>query len=347
MSTIRSAFSFSKDAECGGWATFTDESASSQGITGWAWNFGDGHNSTLQDPAHHYSNAGTYKVELQVTDSAGRTAKSTVLVQVAARDECAPLVSDSYADSCASCIAPEIDDKAIDREPVRPAVGAPIAQEKSSIYWALGAGAIAGILGLFMRYRAAFVYAIVYLFTRLKENKLLDHPIRAQIHALVKAQPGIHLRAITRSVARDVGVVRHHLEALQRAELIQCHHADGHARYFVATIADPRMKKALATLGSPVTRQIWETICSNPGATISAVANMTAMRYGLVRAHVKKLRQGQLVMATRQHKSVHLRPSAASLAIMHSSRAAPFTPESTNHQAAPSRHDQGDSALGT
>ena len=45
-------------------------------ITSWAWNFGDGNVSTLQNPQHVYDTVGTFEVSLSVT-SAGGTATET------------------------------------------------------------------------------------------------------------------------------------------------------------------------------------------------------------------------------------------------------------------------------
>jgi gliding motility-associated-like protein len=43
----------------------------STGAVGWAWNFGDGSTSTLQNPVHTYTNYGSYSVSLVVTNSFG------------------------------------------------------------------------------------------------------------------------------------------------------------------------------------------------------------------------------------------------------------------------------------
>jgi PKD repeat protein len=49
--------------------SFTDTSFG--GPTSWLWNFGDSSSSTLQNPVHTYSTAGTYTVTLQVTNAYG------------------------------------------------------------------------------------------------------------------------------------------------------------------------------------------------------------------------------------------------------------------------------------
>lgn len=50
---------------------FTDTSTNTTPISSWLWNFGDGINSTLQNPLHTYSNAGTYNVSLYILNSLG------------------------------------------------------------------------------------------------------------------------------------------------------------------------------------------------------------------------------------------------------------------------------------
>lgn len=45
----------------------------STGGTSYSWDFGDGNNSTDQNPSHSYTSAGTYTVVLTVTNAAGCT----------------------------------------------------------------------------------------------------------------------------------------------------------------------------------------------------------------------------------------------------------------------------------
>lgn len=55
-------------------ASFTDNSNTYGGISSWAWNFGDGKFSTLQDPNNTYVFAGTYTLNFSIVDEFGCTA---------------------------------------------------------------------------------------------------------------------------------------------------------------------------------------------------------------------------------------------------------------------------------
>src|SRR5205823_3706220 len=65
--------------------TFTDGSSDPDGsVVAWSWRFGDNGTSSSRNPSHTYSAAGTYTVELTVTDDKGATGSSTQAVTVTA-----------------------------------------------------------------------------------------------------------------------------------------------------------------------------------------------------------------------------------------------------------------------
>ena len=72
---------------------FTDASYDTDGsVVAWLWDFGDGHNSTLQNPTHIYSDDGIYTVKLTVTDDDGSS--TSVSKDIKVRN--APPTADFY-----------------------------------------------------------------------------------------------------------------------------------------------------------------------------------------------------------------------------------------------------------
>lgn len=69
---------------------FTDRSDDSNGpVVAWNWNFGDGSSASDAEPRHVYAMAGSYTVELTVTDSDGGEATATAEVVVPIAGGCA------------------------------------------------------------------------------------------------------------------------------------------------------------------------------------------------------------------------------------------------------------------
>jgi len=59
-------------------ASFSDASTDDKGVVSYAWNFGDGANSSSQNPTHSYTADGSYTVNLTVSDAEGESdVKST------------------------------------------------------------------------------------------------------------------------------------------------------------------------------------------------------------------------------------------------------------------------------
>ncbi len=62
--------------------TFATTQSGGTGPFTYSWNFGDGGTSTLQNPVHQYTKAGTYLASLSVTDSKGNLASASITITV-------------------------------------------------------------------------------------------------------------------------------------------------------------------------------------------------------------------------------------------------------------------------
>ncbi len=84
-STLRSSFTFSPASPLAGQAIQFNDS-STGGPTSWAWNFGDGATSTVQNPSHAFAAAGTYTVALTAgtSSASNRTTRSVTVASTLA-----------------------------------------------------------------------------------------------------------------------------------------------------------------------------------------------------------------------------------------------------------------------
>ncbi|GHE97495.1 M6 family metalloprotease domain-containing protein [Thalassotalea profundi] len=79
--------------------SFTGSSTGGEGSVSYLWDFGDGGTSSLQNPNHTYSSAGTYDVILKVTDDKGTEVESTTSVTVTAAPVVVPPVKTDTSSS--------------------------------------------------------------------------------------------------------------------------------------------------------------------------------------------------------------------------------------------------------
>jgi PKD repeat protein len=70
--SVSASFSVAPSAGIAGVTSFVCSNTSS-GATSWAWNFGDGATSSLQNPAHIYASPGTYTIQLTANGSGGQS----------------------------------------------------------------------------------------------------------------------------------------------------------------------------------------------------------------------------------------------------------------------------------
>jgi PKD repeat protein len=84
---------------------FADQSSDADGtIVAWSWDFGGDGSSTLQNPAHTFSDAGTYNVTLTVTDDMGSTGTISRQITVSAgAANTPPVASFSYVCNGRDC----------------------------------------------------------------------------------------------------------------------------------------------------------------------------------------------------------------------------------------------------
>lgn len=150
---------------------------------------------------------------------------------------------------------------------------------------------------------------ILGLFSRVKDEELLEHPARQQLMAVIEARPGIHYQELLRATSMGHGSLEHHLKKLETAAIVHAVRTGRYTCYFPKGI-QPAVRQAQPALKSPSARLVLRTIQATPGISGAQVATATGLAPSSVSEHVKGLTAAGLVSTTRLGRLVHLQPTA-------------------------------------
>ncbi|HEX2023033.1 MAG TPA: helix-turn-helix domain-containing protein [Candidatus Thermoplasmatota archaeon] len=85
-------------------------------------------------------------------------------------------------------------------------------------------------------------WLLLVLYTRLRPDRVLDHPTRRAIRDLAHAEPGILLADIQKRIGLANGALRHHVDSLERAKVLRSVHEGQYRRIYPAEA--PRVQAA-------------------------------------------------------------------------------------------------------
>lgn len=179
---------------------------------------------------------------------------------------------------------------------------------------ASAAGATAAANYGLMEYlrRLGWLGAGVPLFSRIAKDDILDHPLRSEIFEAIKASPGIHISALSRTVDAGWGTTIHHLRKLQEKELVAVRTVNNQKCYFhnggnitrSAWTQIPELKHDTAN-------KIAQYILSRPLSPVTSVSTDLGLSPSLVSHHVRKLERAGVVEKIRDGRFVKLSVTAA------------------------------------
>jgi DNA-binding transcriptional ArsR family regulator len=130
------------------------------------------------------------------------------------------------------------------------------------------------------------------LFSRVRRESALDHPLRAALMDLVEAEPGLHLQEIMRRTGKGAGAVRHHLAKLQDVGLVKSRLGGGFLCFFPAEAGAAAMAAAGVTK-SDGARRVLEA--ARAGGTAAELARRTGLAPGTVDHHLARLASAGIV----------------------------------------------------
>lgn len=181
---------------------------------------------------------------------------------------------------------------------------APPQRVQSGAVWALPDAPAAAVGFSFLALAASALYyfwpslkglPILGLFSRIEPDRVLDHPARKTLFALIEANPGIHFQEIGRRTGFGRGQLEHHLRKLQAADLVSRVQGSSYTCFFALGQVDRRVMAAAPLLRSDGGRTILATLQRQPGATSRQLAAQLGLSAGTVSYHVKRLRDAGLL----------------------------------------------------
>lgn len=148
---------------------------------------------------------------------------------------------------------------------------------------------------------------LVAFFTRLSKDRLLDDGVRPKMVELLKAEPGLGITDVCARLAIGWGTAVHHLNRLERAQLVVSHDSGRRRRFFVAG-ESPAKRSAVCVLSTELNRRLVTYIDTNPGTSQSALCQALGISAPLAHKYLAKLIEGRFVVAERDWRTVQYFP---------------------------------------
>jgi DNA-binding MarR family transcriptional regulator len=158
-----------------------------------------------------------------------------------------------------------------------------------------GAAASAGVAGyglLGLLRRLGWVAGLPGMagFSRIEDDELLKHPLRAQIFQVIQGNPGIHASELGRRMGTGWGTIVHHLDKLEKGRLVAIRKVNNQKCYFESggKVSRQDMAVAGAVRGDSANR-ITSYVAAHPMTSQKALAGDLGISPALTSFHVKKL----------------------------------------------------------
>jgi DNA-binding MarR family transcriptional regulator len=135
----------------------------------------------------------------------------------------------------------------------------------------------------------------MFIYTKIRRSRLLEHQRREQIFNYVKENPGQHFRGIQKALGFEVGVLGHHINKLEREEFIKSRQ-DGQYRRFYPMDAKIDVKLIL----SQVQENILNWIKKHPGISGHTIATQLGVDNKVVTYHVNVLQNAGFIYTEKQ-----------------------------------------------
>lgn len=182
-------------------------------------------------------------------------------------------------------------------------------QDAASTVTLVAPAALTGLtlVGLALaRIRDVAPWLLSPLYTRLKDDELLDHDERRSIYEMVQTEPGLSVSEVMERRGTAWGQTVYHLERLTEAGLLD-EEPDGRYRRFYPVGLDPGEREAVGLLREESPRRIVEHLVENPASIQKEIASAVGLASSTVSKHLRRLEERGLVERAEDGRCVRYR----------------------------------------
>jgi predicted transcriptional regulator len=142
---------------------------------------------------------------------------------------------------------------------------------------------------------------LIFGYSRIRKEHLLEQENRKKIYEHIRDNPEIHFRGLQRAVELEVGVLSHHLNVLEKEQLIISEQDGNNRRFWCAGVKHDDNKVRL----SRIQENILKSIEDDPGITQSQIAKEIGVSRKVVFYHVKFLSKAGVVREEKEKRLTH------------------------------------------
>ncbi|MGA1821900.1 MAG: VIT domain-containing protein [Thermoplasmatota archaeon] len=146
---------------------------------------------------------------------------------------------------------------------------------------------------------------IIFGFSRIRKDFLLNQENRKKIYEHIIDNPGDYFRSIQRAVDLEVGVLSHHINVLEKEQMIVSEQDGNNRKFYAAGVRKGDEKIRL----SRIQENILKSIRKDPGMTQVQIARRVGVSRKVVFYHVKFLRDAGMVNEERVSRKPHYYPA--------------------------------------
>lgn len=135
-------------------------------------------------------------------------------------------------------------------------------------------------------------------------STLLNQPTRMKIYNLVKDNPGIHFRAICKSLNLPIGVAQYHLNLLANAGLISAYTDGMYKRYFQSKTFTADDMKIISVLRHDTIKRILALLSQTGSKTHKGIASEIGISSQALTWQMNRLKKIKLINKIREGMKV-------------------------------------------